>query len=37
MDAFIGEIRTFGFDYEPQGWMYCNGQSQPNEVNMQAL
>jgi len=27
MDAFIGEIRAFGFDYTPDGWLSCNGQS----------
>jgi microcystin-dependent protein len=26
MDAFIGEIRAFGFNYPPQGWALCNGQ-----------
>lgn len=26
MDAFIGEIRAFGFNYAPQGWAQCNGQ-----------
>jgi microcystin-dependent protein len=25
-EPFIGEIRLFGFDYAPQGWLPCNGQ-----------
>ena len=25
-DCFIGEIRIFGGNYPPQGWMLCNGQ-----------
>ncbi len=25
MDAFIGEIRAFGFGYCPRGWLACNG------------
>lgn len=27
MDAFIGEIRPFGFTYAPEGWMLCQGQA----------
>jgi microcystin-dependent protein len=27
MDAFIGEIRAFGFYYAPLDWALCNGQS----------
>ncbi|MBY0430601.1 MAG: tail fiber protein [Rhodospirillales bacterium] len=27
MDSFIGEIRIFGFDWAPQGWALCNGQT----------
>ena len=23
---FLGEIEMFGFDFEPLGWRYCNGQ-----------
>lgn len=26
MDAFIGEIRPFAFDYQPEGWMTCDGR-----------
>lgn len=26
MDAFIGEIRAFGFDWAPYGWLECDGQ-----------
>jgi len=31
MDGFIGEIRAFGFNYYPQGWLPCNG----NNVSLQ--
>jgi len=27
MDPFTGEIRIFGGNFAPQGWMLCNGQS----------
>jgi microcystin-dependent protein len=27
MDPFIGEIRIIGFNYAPQGWALCNGQT----------
>jgi microcystin-dependent protein len=26
-DPFIGEIRTFGFNFAPIGWLPCNGQT----------
>ncbi|MBS7563836.1 phage tail protein [Mucilaginibacter sp. Bleaf8] len=26
MEPFIGEIRAFGFNFAPYGWMQCNGQ-----------
>ncbi|EJE54068.1 microcystin-dependent protein [Acidovorax sp. CF316] len=26
MDAFIGEIRLFGFGFNPRNWAPCNGQ-----------
>jgi len=29
MDAFVGEIRPFGFSFAPRGWMACNGQLLP--------
>ncbi|TCK28072.1 microcystin-dependent protein [Ancylobacter aquaticus] len=29
MDAFIGEIRAFCFNYPPNGWAYCNGAEFP--------
>lgn len=32
-DAFIGEIRAFGFDYAPQSWAFCNGSSVPVAQN----
>ena len=25
-DPFIGEIRTFGFDFAPRSWAFCEGQ-----------
>jgi len=27
MDAFYGEIRIFGFNFPPQNWAQCNGQT----------
>jgi microcystin-dependent protein len=27
MDAYIGMIAMFGFNFAPRGWMLCNGQS----------
>lgn len=27
MDAFIGEIRPFAFDFPPTNWILCNGQT----------
>ena len=35
-DPFIGEIRCFGFDFVPNGWASCAGQSMPINQN-QAL
>ncbi|WP_216848901.1 phage tail protein [Pedobacter sp. L105] len=29
MDAFIGEIRAFGFNFNPQNWALCQGQILP--------
>jgi microcystin-dependent protein len=29
MDPFTGEIRIFGGNFAPQGWMLCNGASLP--------
>ncbi len=26
MDAFVGELRCFGFTFAPNGWAQCNGQ-----------
>lgn len=26
MEPMIGEIRVFGFNFVPNGWMFCNGQ-----------
>src|SRR6266480_4308295 len=25
-EPFLGEIRTFGFNFAPRGWAQCNGQ-----------
>ncbi len=26
-EPFVGEIRTFAFNFAPRGWMMCNGQT----------
>ncbi|ALO67108.1 hypothetical protein AS189_12105 [Arthrobacter alpinus] len=26
MDPFLGEIRMVGFNFDPRGWAFCNGQ-----------
>ncbi len=28
-DPFIGEVRTFGFAFVPQGWLFCDGGTYP--------
>jgi microcystin-dependent protein len=28
-EAYIAEIRAFGFNFQPRGWMFCNGQLLP--------
>lgn len=25
-EPFLGEIRAFGFNFQPRGWAFCNGQ-----------
>lgn len=35
-NAFIGEIRAFGFDFVPRGWMPCDGKTYPYQ-QFQAL
>ena len=35
-EAFIGEVRIFGFNFAPRGWAMCNGQLLPINQN-QAL
>jgi microcystin-dependent protein len=35
-EPFLGEIRTFGFDFAPKGWAKCEGQLLPINQN-QAL
>lgn len=32
-DPFTGEIRAFAFDYAPQDWAFCNGQTIPAQQN----
>lgn len=32
-DPFVGEIRINAFDYAPQNWASCNGQSLPIQQN----
>lgn len=26
MEPFVGEIQIVGFNYAPEGWLFCNGQ-----------
>jgi microcystin-dependent protein len=35
-EAFLSEIRIFGFNFPPKGWAFCNGQILPIAQN-QAL
>jgi microcystin-dependent protein len=28
-DAYIGEVRSFGFNFDPVNWLECNGQEMP--------
>jgi microcystin-dependent protein len=35
-EPFLGEIRTFSFNFAPKGWAMCNGQLLPINQN-QAL
>ncbi|HWF49166.1 MAG TPA: tail fiber protein [Solirubrobacteraceae bacterium] len=32
-EPFLGEIRMFGFNFAPQGWAFCNGQTLPIAQN----
>ena len=32
-EPFVGEIRTFGFNFAPSGWAMCNGQLMPISQN----
>src|SRR6266404_6639525 len=32
-DAFVGEIRMFGFNFAPTGWATCDGQLLPISQN----
>ncbi|HJV70267.1 phage tail protein [Ideonella sp.] len=29
MDAFLGQIQLFAFNFAPMGWMPCDGRSLP--------
>jgi microcystin-dependent protein len=29
VETFIGDIRLFGFNFAPQGWASCEGQTMP--------
>jgi microcystin-dependent protein len=33
MTAYVGEIRMFAGNFEPQGWAFCNGQTLPISEN----
>jgi len=33
MEAFLGTICAFGFNYNPYGWAFCNGQILPISQN----
>jgi len=40
MVAYVGEIRMFGGNFAPNGWMFCEGQTLPiaeNEVLFQLI
>ena len=32
-DQYLGEIRIFGFNFEPINWAFCNGQLMPIKQN----
>jgi microcystin-dependent protein len=32
-NPFLGEVRSFGFNYAPKGWALCNGQILPINQN----
>jgi microcystin-dependent protein len=32
-DAFVGEVRIFGFNFAPSGWAQCDGQIMPISQN----
>jgi microcystin-dependent protein len=32
-EPFLGEIRIFGFNFQPRGWALCNGQLLPISQN----
>jgi microcystin-dependent protein len=32
-EPFIGQIQTFGFNFNPRGWAFCNGATLPIQQN----
>ncbi len=32
-EAFVGEVRVFGFNFAPKGWAFCNNQLLPLSQN----
>ncbi|MFT4559161.1 MAG: microcystin-dependent protein [Planctomycetaceae bacterium] len=32
-EPFLGQIQTFGFNFAPRGWAFCNGQLLPISQN----
>ena len=32
-EAYLGEVRPFSFDFQPEGWVPCNGQVLPISGN----
>ena len=32
-DPYLGEIKAFGFNFNPRGWAFCNGQLLPISQN----
>lgn len=33
MDDFLGTVQSFGFNFPPRGWAFCNGQLLPISTN----
>ena len=32
-EPFLGEVRAFAFNYQPEGWLLCDGQLLPISHN----